>query len=401
MWEPIVLESNEAALRLFNNSRDQVVADATAGIELPWIHPHEAMRRATIGIKATSRRLTKYSYDGLYVSRVIPPPGRSVTREGAAIVPFTSFRATEVLIVCYDGQSSRIKRSLAFFVGAVPTGVVLPVGTIVTPRHLNKSMTKAADDAKSMSADVLKAADDAKSMSSSNNTSAAASPWVIGAAASAPLSPSLQLPAGQVAVSAAGTTSSASLPAAPVSGADDSRPVLSPTGQMAANALALAHEHIRAGNLDMEPRVLHSASFQGALPRVPKSQAGISVAGRDTARLDASRMLHHSVQVPMQMAMQMQASGRLLPSPPQAMDDRSSRHPALYSMPVGNIARLMPWIGSASSIRERDLPATFLHPPAVPTSTDAATAEAQARFMLQHQLQLRQLQQHLARLPGD
>jgi hypothetical protein len=149
-WGPVALAANEECHRVFNSSSAQMHADAVENSNMAWIHPYEAVRRLTVVIKAQSRRLKQYTYDGLYVARVVPPPGPGVDEHGVALVPYASFRATEVVNVVYDGTSSRPKRAITFFVGVVPTGAVLPAGTVISADHVIAALeeeTKAGADA--------------------------------------------------------------------------------------------------------------------------------------------------------------------------------------------------------------------------------------------------------------
>jgi len=308
-WGAVALENNDLALRLFNNSREQLLEDSREGRELPWIHPHEAVRRATVGIKAHSRGMTQYTYDGLYVARVTPSPGPAVDFDGVALVPFATFRATEVLVQFFEGPSRRLKRTITFLVGVVPTGTVLHAGTLVVPKQVTSSLGSVAK---------------ASGASFADEAAATASP---------------RQPTAVVAVSSSGD-GIPPLPPSAVGGAassamtlpskDEPHVVQPPHPEL--EAWAMARQHMERGRLDTEPRELHESMFFGDV--VPRAHRARPVhAPASSAGMVAHR---HSGGAP-----------------------GAERPSSLYAHRVGSIAGLIPFLGNTVSIREEQLAAHF------------------------------------------
>lgn len=334
-WAPIALESNDLAVRLFNNTRQQVAEDAKNGVELAWIHPHDVARRATVSIKANSRRMSQFTYDGLYISRVHPPPGQAVTKDGVALVPFATFRATEVMVFFYDGHSDRLKRSFTFWVGIVPTGSVLPAGTLVVPKHVSQSLESSRQHR----------------LQSSE-----------GEHGSAPTSP--RLVAGSGGTDAADAEPSAVSAEVAVSRGE---PFVPATSAPDVDAWALARSHVEQGHLSSEPGELPASMFAPGIQRShPTFTSGYSTA--------MSGIHHQRPPLP-----------RRAPySDAMDADSGTERHSGLWAHSIGGVAGLFPLAGAMASVREHQLPHHFQSSGPAP------------RPLLQMQMQQQQQQQQMA-----
>ncbi len=358
-WAPIALESNDLAVRLFNNTREQVAEDAKNGVELAWIHPHEVARRATVSIKANSRRMSQFTYDGLYISRVHPPPGQAVTKDGVALVPFATFRATEVMVLFYDGRSDRLKRTFTFWVGIVPTGSVLPAGTLVVPKHVSQSLESTRRPGQ-QSAD-------------GEHGSAPASPRLVvgngGAAGSAATGAAAAEAAGAAAASEAAVSTAAAV--------SRGEPFVPARSAPAIDAWALSRSHMEQGHLTSEPGEVPASMFA---PGIQRSHPAIT-GGYSTAMSS----MHHS-----------------RPPAPRhgpysdAMDaDSGPEHQSgLWAHSIGGLAGLFPLASAMASVREHQLPQHFLT--AGPSSGALVHLQHQQQMSLaqQHQHQQRQMNSH-------